>query len=427
MFSPHGRRWRIAVLLGAGVLVNYFDRVNLSVSYGVITHDFSLSTIAFGYLLSAYSWTYALCQIPAGALLDRFGVRVVGRVSTFLWSIASLAASVSRGARQFFVARLLLGVGEAPTFPANAKAIGAWFPPQERSMATACFDAAAKFANAIGVPIIGLLLLHAGWRWTFAATGMLSFLYFVVFCRLYRDPDEDPKLTVEEREYIGVSFSAQADGAMPQASLRYLLTQRKVLGLAIGSASYNYCFYLLLSWLPAYLAYSLHLDLLHSALYSSVPWLVGTATDLFFGGWMVDALIRRGYDSSVVRQSVLIGGTFLGIAIFGASTATTPRAALVWISISLGGLSAAAPVGWSVPSLIAPRGSVGRVGGIMNFASQVAAISAPIITGYVVAATHSFFGVFAFTAILLAVGIASYAFLLGRIEPIPEPSCSRRR
>jgi MFS transporter, ACS family, D-galactonate transporter len=411
------RRWRIAALLGVGVLVNYFDRVNLSVSYEALSREFGLTTVAFGYLLSAYSWSYALCQIPSGALLDRFGVKIVGRVSTFIWSIASFAAAISTGVSQFFTSRLLLGVGEAPTFPANAKAIGYWFPQQERSLATACFDAMAKFANAIGVPLIGLLLLHVGWRWSFAATGFVSLAYALLFYFLYRDPADDPKLTVEEYDYIR-SGAAQPLGSDPRASLWFLLTRRKVLGLAIGSAAYNYCFYLLLTWLPGYLSIALHQDLLHSVMYTSVPWLVATATDLLFGGYMVDALIRRGYDPSTVRRSVLIGGTSLGVAIFAAGASTTPAAAVFWITISLGGLAAAAPVGWSIPSLIAPRGSVGRVGGIMNFASQLAAISAPIVTGYVVARTRSFAGAFLLAAVFLVIGIAAYAFLLGRIEPV---------
>jgi len=415
------RRWRIAALLGIGVLVNYFDRVNLSVSFESLSKEFGLSTIAFGYLLSAYSWSYALCQIPSGALLDRLGVKLVGRISTLLWSIASFAAAVSTGVAQFFTSRLLLGVGEAPTFPANAKAVGYWFPQQERSFATACFDAAAKFANAIGVPLIGLLLLHVGWRWSFAATGFVSLAYALLFFVLYRDPADDTKLSVEEFDYIRAG-AAQKEGTDSRASLEFLITRRKVLGLAIGSAAYNYCFYLLLTWLPGYLSISLHLDLLHSVLYTSVPWLVATVTDLLIGGYMVDELIRRGYDASTVRRTVLIGGTSLGVAIFAAGAATTPAAAVFWISVSLGGLAAAAPVGWSIPTLIAPRGSVGRVGGIMNFASQLAAISAPIVTGYVVASTKSFAGAFMLAAVFLVIGIAAYAFLLGRIEPIETAS-----
>ena len=370
--------------------------------------------MAFGYLLSAYSWSYALCQIPAGALLDRFGVKLVGRCSAVLWSIASFGSALSIGVRPFFASRLLLGVGEAPIFPGNAKAIANWFPENERGLATACNDAAAKFASAIGVPIMGLLMVHFGWRWTFAATGIASFLYFLLFTFIYGNA---PPAESEE--------SAVEVAPSPATSLAFLITQRKVVGLAIGSAAYNYCFYLLLTWLPSYLAMSLHLNLLQSTRYTAIPWLVATAVDLAIGGWMVDALIRRGYDASRVRQSVLIGGTLLGVLIFAAGTATTVHAAIFWITVSLGGLAAAAPVGWSVPGLIAPRGGVGRVGGIMNFASQTAAICAPIFTGYVVSITHSFKAAFWLAAIFLAIGIAAYAFLLGRIEHIDvgSPNC----
>src|ERR1035438_10260867 len=168
------KRWFIALLLGFGVLVNYFDRVNLSVSQDALHQSFGISTVTFGYLLSAYSWTYALMQLPSGLLLDRFGVRLVSRAGSILWSIASFSAALATGVGSFFAARLLLGIGEAPTFPANSKAVGYWFPQSERSLATAIFDSAAKFSSAIGVPIISILLFHFGWRWSFAATGVIS-------------------------------------------------------------------------------------------------------------------------------------------------------------------------------------------------------------------------------------------------------------
>jgi len=141
-----GRRWRIAWLLGIGILVNYFDRVNLSVSHNALIGAFGISDVVFGYLSSAYNWTYAACQLPIGVVLDKFGVRRVGRVGTFLWSAASFAAAATPNLGGFFGARFLLGVGEAPAFPANAKAIGLWFPARERSFATSLFDAAANEA-----------------------------------------------------------------------------------------------------------------------------------------------------------------------------------------------------------------------------------------------------------------------------------------
>lgn len=423
--SP-ARRWRIAFLLALGVLVAFFDRVNLSVSQNALHQAFGISLVTFGYLSSAYSWTYALMQVPAGVLLDRWGIARVGRIGSILWSFASFAAAISTGVTSFLFARFLLGIGESPVFPANAKALGYWFPENERSLATAMTDAAAKFSTAIGIPFLGVLLLRFGWRWSFAATGIISLAYFVLFFVVYRNPSEDPKLSNEELQLLedGHAQPELISGTGAQASLAYLIRQPKVLGLALGWAAYNYSFYLLLTWLPSYLSLAMHIDLFHSVLYTSVPWLFATATDLLVGGWLVDALIRRGHAANRVRQSVLIGGTALGLGILGAAHAHSSLIALFWISVSLGGLAAAAPVAWTVPSLIAPKGSVGRVAGIANFCGQIAAISAPVVTGYIAAITHAFASAFITATVILLLGIAGYSFLLGRIEPIADPASS---
>ena len=410
------RRWRIAWLLGAGVLVNYFDRVNLSVSHEALNTTFGISAVTFGYLSGAYNWTYAVCQPPVGVLLDRLGIRRVGRASTLLWSVASFAAALTPSIKGFFAARFLLGIGEAPTFPGNAKAIGQWFPANERSFPTSVFDSAAKFASGIGVPLLGVLLLKVGWRWSFAATGIISFLYFLLFWKIYRDPAEDTQLSESERAYIVEPTDAPLEEKSDPLPLPYLLGRRKVLGLALGFGSYNYVFYLLLTWLPSYLYSALHIDLLHSFLFTGVPWLFATAAALIIGGWLVDELIRRGWNANRVRKTTLIVGTACGLGILGAAHAHTPARALIWISISIGGLSAASPVGWTIPSLIVPRSSVGSVGGIINFSNQLSGIAAPIVTGYLVAAHQSFAWAFGVSAIYLLIGIAGYIFLLGKIE-----------
>ena len=420
----HRYRWSIAFLLGIGVLVNYFDRVNLSVSHQALFMTFGISDVTFGYLSGAYNWTYALCQLPTGVLLDRFGVRRVGRISTFIWSVASFAAAATPNLGGFFAARLLLGVGEAPTFPANAKAIGLWFPIHERSTATAIFDAAAKLASAIGVPLLGVLLLTIGWRWSFAATGFFSLIYCWVFSTIYRDP-QDIGASNKPNAAVAQSPAPVSNSSEPPLSLPSLLRNRKVLGLALGMGSYNYVFYLLVTWLPSYFSAALHIDLLRSFLYTGVPWLFATMTDLA-AGLTSDALIRRGWDASKVRRTILVFGTAFGLGIVGAAHAHTALSALVWISVSIGGLAAAAPIGWSIPSMIAPPSSVGSVGGIVNLSNQLSGIAAPIITGYVVHATHSYAWAFGISGIYLLIGISSYIFLLGRIEQIdPRPLAER--
>lgn len=418
-------RWGIALLLGIGILVNYFDRVNLTVSGGALRHEFGINDVGFGYLLSAFGWTYAVAQIPVGIMLDRYGVKHVGRISTFCWSIFSLLTAAVGSFGQLFAARLGLGLAETPAFPINAKATGYWFPTGERGLATAIFDSAAKLATAVGVPFVSLILVGYGWRATFLVTGVLSFLFFLAFFAFYRNPSEDRRLTHAEREYI-TAGGAQPEGVPTTGSVEgtfiYLLRQTKIWGLTIGFAAYGYSFYLLLTWLPGYLVHTFGMTVLSSGLYTSIPWLVAAIADLLVGGFLVDVLIRRGMDATRVRKTILVIGMLFGLAIFGATTTRDPNVAIVYITIALAGLAVSAPIGWSIPALIAPRGTVGSVGSIMNFANNVMSIVAPIVAGYVVASTGSFNNVFLIAAVVLVIGILSYVFLLGRIEPIPEPS-----
>ncbi len=418
---PPRRRWMIAFVLALGVLVNYFDRVNLSVAKQALEKDFGISNVAFGYLLSAYNWTYAALQLPSGVLLDRFGVLTIGRISALIWAAACFGGAFAPGLKSFFGSRLLLGVGEAPTFPANAKATGYWFSRQERSLATAIFDSAAKFSTAIGTLTIGIILIHFGWRFAFGVTGAASFLFFLTFFFLYRDPDKDSHLSPGEREYLIENGAVAKRSQASAAPLMYLIKQRKILGLSLGFAAYNYCFYLLLTWLPSYFTGALHLTLHQSVLYTAIPWLFATVSDLLFGGWLVDVLVARKRNESLMRQIVLIGGMVLGLALLGPIFTRTPMAAVWWITLAISGLSASAPVAWSLPTLLAPRDAVGKVGGIMNFANQVAAIAAPVATGYLIGKQNDFTHAFAAAAVALIIGIAGYALLLGRIEPIPEP------
>jgi len=419
-------RWRIGGLIGAGVLINYFDRISLSVAGPQLQEAFGLTPADMGLLFSAFFWSYAMLQIPAGLILDKLGVTRIGRWGAFLWGVASTVTAFAGGFGGIFAARMLLGIAEAPSFPANAKATGYWFPRTERAMSTALFDAAAKFSNVIGVPLVALAVVHLGWRWGFGMVAAMSFLYFIAFSLIYRDPSQHPQLSREEREYIQSNGSTPEGqlSANPAGMLAYLLKNRKVWGLSIGFAAYGYCFYLFLTWLPGYLVQTMHMSILKSATFAAIPWMFATLSDLLVGGWLIDHLIAKGYNETKVRKGVLLAGMFGGLAVFGATTTTDPVIAIVWISIALSGLAAAAPVGWSLPSLIAPPGGVGTVGGIMNFANNMMGAVAPIVTGYIVGSTQSFTNAFLVAGVVLLVGMASFVFLLGKIEPLPAPDAA---
>lgn len=416
-------RWGIAALIAIGIIINYFDRTNMSVATKPLMARYNLSEGQMGILLSSFAWSYALVQIPVGALLDKVGVKWLMRLGTIMWTVATFLTAMVSGMGLIIFSRILLGVAEGPAFPAASKATGYWFPLNERGRATSMFDAAAKFSNVIGVPIVALAVTAWGWRGGFVLTGILSALYFFAYLIWYRDPQESKSANEEELNYIREG-GAQEIGEAPGGTMRnlgYLLSQRKVWGLTLGFAAYGYAFYLFLTWLPGYLETQMHMSVLKSSGFAIIPWIVATITDLLIGGWMVDKLVASGRDSSRVRKTILVIGMVLGVAVAGAAFTSNPHVAIIWISIALGGLAFSAPIGWSIPALIAPKGTVGTVGSIMNFANNIMGILAPIVTGFIAGGTGSFALGFLVAAIVLLIGILSYLFLLGKIEQMESP------
>jgi nitrate/nitrite transporter NarK len=259
----------------------------------------------------------------------------------------------------------------------------------------------------------------------FWSTAALSLVFFALFYIFYRNPSQDKRLTHAEAQYIangGGEPETSSSTGEPSASFGYLLKQPKVWGLTIGFTAYGYLFALLLTWLPGYLTSTFHINILKAGGYALGIWGIGTLTDLIVGGWLVDYLIKRGLDANRVRKTVLILGLVMGFAVIGAAFTNDINVAATWIAISVAGIAFHAPVGWSIPGLIAPRNSTGRIGGIMNLFNNLAGFAAPIATGFIVQQTGSFSTALITAAVILIVGIASYVFVLGKIEKIPEPA-----
>lgn len=419
-------RWSIGALLGVGIIVNYFDRVTISVATKPIMDEFHLGLAEVGIVISAFNWSYLVMQVPVGTLLDRIGVKWLQRVGAVLWGLASLLTAVAGGLGLVILSRILLGIAECPAFPGASKATGYWFPLRERALATSLFDGAAKLSNVLGLPSIAAVMAIWGWRAGFVFTALLSFAFAIVWWILYFDPREHPRLGAPEREYIE-SGGAQRVGAPEGGALRglgYILRRRKVWALTLGFACYSYGFSLLSSWLPGYLETELHMSLVSSGLYSIVPWLIATAFDILVGGWLLDKVIARGGDPSRTRKIFLVIGFTLGLTVGLAALTHNPILAVLFISISLGGLSMAAPIGWSLPAIIAPRGSVGAVGGFMNFVNSMVGTISTILTGFIAQATHSFSGPFLLAAAVMVLGLVFYTVVLGRIEQLPERSAA---
>ncbi|GMG72483.1 MFS transporter [Priestia megaterium] len=413
-------RWSIVFLIAVGVVVNYFDRINMSIAMPLLQKEFNLTAGQMGIFLSAFAWSYALLQLPIGPLLDKIGVKWVTRVATVIWTVACLLTAVANGWGLIILSRVLLGVGEAPFFPSAAKAVSHWVPRQERGKAIAAYDSQSKLSNAIGAPILALIVTEWGWRGGFLATAILSFIYAIVYWIWYREPHEDERLTKEEYDYIvqGGSQSSEEVKGSAMENIRYLLTKRKVWAVFIGFAAYGYSWFLFLTWLPGYLATEMNMSILKSGWYSAIPWIVGTITEIVIGGWLVDRLINKGYNRTRVSKVFLVIGMVFGLSIIGAAFTHSANVAVFWISTALGGLVVTSAVAYSIPTFIAPKGTVGTLTGLLTFGNNSMAIVAPITTGFIVQATGSFMYAFLLAAAFLVIGILSYTFLLTDLDPI---------
>ncbi|MGW5723116.1 MFS transporter [Amycolatopsis sp. NPDC003865] len=417
-------RWTIAGVLGAGSFVNYVDRVNLSIAGPEMMREFHLSAAQLGVVASAFLWTYAVLQLPIGAILDRIGVRWVNRAAAALWAIASFLTASAGGLGLLLVSRLVLGFGEAPTIPAGWKAIGQWFPRSERGRATAIFDGCAKISNVLGIPVMAFLVTVFGWHAAFVFTGVLSIGYLLVWWLLYLTPKQAlarGRLSPEEFAYLRAGGADDEDAPAPGSltGLGHLLRRRKTWGLALGYASYTYAYYVLLTWLPGYLEKQFGVKLLAGGFYTMIPWLVAVLAQFLVGGIVLDRLIARSGDETKARRIVLVVSMLVSLSVAGAAYAGSVAVALVFLSIGAAGLAVSVPAGSSIVAVIAPEGCSGTLGGLVNFVANLIGIAAPIVTGAVVDVTGSFAGAFLVTGVVLLAGIFCYTVVLGKLDRMP--------
>jgi MFS transporter, ACS family, D-galactonate transporter len=409
-------------LLAASVVVNYFDRLALSVVGPQLQIDLHFDTFRLGVLFGAFSFAYAVCQIPSGILLDKVGVAWVGRIGISLWAIASGLTALVGGFAGMLFARLLLSVAEAPSFPLNSKAVGYWFPRSERSTATSMFDGVGKLSQVMGVSVVAVILVNFGWRGAFLAMSLFSFVFLIVFWSFYRDPSHDKRLTAEEYAYI-VAGGAVPEGrpsSGPMAILSYVLRRRKVWGLTLGFGCFGYVNSMFFYWLPTYFVQTQNVGILKSASYTVVPWVIAASVQYLIAGLLVDTLIKRGHDETLVRKSVIVSSFVLALSIIGVTFTTDIFWILFWMTISVSSIATASTMGWSLPSLVAPKGGTATVSSVMNTSNSCMSSISAVLTGGIVQATGSYNDAFLLAACVLLAGIGFYSFLLGRIEPVPD-------
>ena len=404
------QRAALAMLVVAGV-VNYIDRATLAVANPLIREDLGLSIADMGYLLSAFLWAYAFAQLPTGAMVDRLGPRILLSLGLSLWSFAQLLGGLVQNFGQFFSARVLLGIGEAPQFPTGARVVRDWFNQRDRGLATGIFNCASSLGTAIAVPLLTFLMLTFGWRVMFVIMGIAGLLVAGVWFLLYRNPTEIA-LTAQENAH---RVQGDPPGQRTKVTFRewkLLFRFRTTWGMVFGYFGCIYLTWIYTAWLPGYLEIERHMSVKYTGWAAAVPFACGVVGGVL-GGYIADILLRRGTAPLKSRRYPA------AIALLGTSACTVAAAyvssnalAIAFISVSLFLVYVTSTCAWALSSVAVPTNCTASIGAVQNFGGYLGGALAPTVTGLIVQKTGSFVPALVVGALIGVISAASYLFVV---------------
>jgi MFS transporter, ACS family, D-galactonate transporter len=413
-------RWIVAGLMWLAIAINYVDRTVLSAAAPHLIKDLGIPVEMMGIVLSAFFWSYALLQIPAGWFCDRFGQKMGLGLSVLWWSVATALTGTATGFLSLLGMRVALGVGEAGAYPANAAIAAKWFPDRERATISSIFDSASKFGGAIAAPLIVWMIAMVDWRMTFAIIGGTGLIWFVIWWGVFSDAPEQSKLISQsEVEYIrGGQVRRDGDDGTQPMKWYELLQYRNVWAMCLGFFAINYISYFFITWLPTYLVKEQGMGMLTMGFVASLPLLAGLIAEIG-AGWLSDRVADSGRLSlTATRKLFLIGGLCMALCIALAPLAASVTTTVALLCIAKAGTTVAASQVWALPGDVAPRNMTGTLAGLQNMVSNFGGVIGPIVTGFIVAATGSFSAALMFSGALGVLGILNYAFLLTTVQPI---------
>lgn len=391
--------WAVVALLVVSVAINYIDRGNLSIAAPMLKDELGLSAAQLGFLLSAFFWTYALCQLLSGWLVDRFNANILLAVGYLLWSLATASTGLVHGFAALVVLRLILGAGESVAYPCYSKILASHVAEHQRGLPNALIDAGTKFGPALGTLAGGVLMARYGWRPFFIVLGLASLIWLPFW-----------------NKWMPAGMAASSDSAL-------VPTTREIIGQPAAWASFtghfcgNYFWYFLLTWLPFYLVRERHFTLQQMASVGSLAYIV-TATASVVAGWLSDRAIARGATQTRVRRLCTGGGLACAtvvVAVVIIPDRTTSMVLLMLACVSYGTFASSH---WAITQTLAGPLAAGKWSGVQNFVANLSGVVAPALTGIVVDRTGQFFWAFAVSAIVVLVGAAAYIFGLRKVEPV---------
>ncbi len=412
-------RFGVLGLITFGTLTNYLDRAVLGVAAPAMTSELGLDAVMMGLLFSAFSWTYAAAQIPGGAFLDRVGTRVAYFWSVTLWSLFTLLQGFASSLAMLLTFRFGLGIAEAPCFPANSRVLTSWFPQQERARATGVYSVGQYFGLAFLSPLLFWIVATAGWRALFVICGVVGVIFAFVWLRLYREPQESSKVNQLELDHIRAGGGLGIVGRPTPFEWRNigrLLKRRQILGASIGQFAGNSTLVFFLTWFPTYLATERQMAWLKVGFYAVLPFIAASA-GVLVGGWLSDALIKRTGSATIGRKLPIITGLLLASTIVAANYVQSNEVVIAILSLAFFG-QGMVNLGWTLITDVAPRGLVGLTGGVFNLFANLAGIATPMVIGFIVGATGSFYYGLAYIAAVAILGVLSYVFVVGEVKRV---------
>ena len=417
---PTRIRYIVAGLMWLAIAINYVDRTVLSAAAPHLSQELAIPSDQMGLILSAFFWSYALLQIPAGWFADRFGQKIGLGAAVGLWSIATSATGLATGMVSLFAMRLGLGVGEAGAYPSNAGIAAKWFPDRERGTVSGLFDSASKFGGAVAMPLIVWLIALVGWRLTFVCIGAVGIVWTFVWIWFYADtPEAHPWISRSEIDHIRGGQVLQ-HGVDKTIALKWyeLLKYRNIWAMCLGFFTINYISYFFITWLPTYLVKEKGMGMIEMGFVAALPLATGLVAEIA-AGWLSDRIVRSGRLSlTATRKTFLIGGLAMALCIGLAALTQSVALTVGLLCLAKGGTTVAASQVWALPGDVAPKNTTSVVAGLQNMVSNFGGVIGPIVTGFIVARTGSFDAALLFSAALGFLGILNYAFLLGKVAPL---------
>lgn len=400
-------------LLLAGIL-NYMDRASVSIAAPHMIEELGLTQTQIGLMGSVFSWTYAVCQLPAGYIIDRVGPRRVYFLAVGMWSIATALMSVGQTLGHFLTFRFLLGIGESPNSPNCSKITTQWFPRSERGQATGIWDSGSKWGSALAPPVLTLLMLAFGWRAMFLVIGIAGLALAVAFWAFYRAPEDARHLSDEEYRHILSGRDASAVDGTPEVRIPWLklFTYRQTWGMMLGFFTSIWIWNIFITFLPLYLQSSLGVTIQRTGLLAAIPYVVA-ALAAIYGGRITLRLARRGASPMAAKKRVLI----ICAITSGALLCLVPLvpglvSALIVLSAALGLIAIIQSQSWALTTDIVPDAYAARFGGIMNFGGYFGGALAPVVTGMIHDRTGSYSPSFILAGIIAACGAVFFALLV---------------